>query len=63
MAVSSIKALLSGDISKVWKVVTDVEHYTWRSDLSRTEILGEKQFVEYTKEGYPTTFTITLSIP
>ncbi len=63
MAVSSIKAVLSGDISKVWKVVTDVEHYTWRSDLSRTEVLSEKQFAEYTKEGYPTTFTITLSIP
>ncbi len=28
MAVSNIKAVLSEDISKVWKVVTDVENYT-----------------------------------
>lgn len=63
MAVSNIKAVLSADISKVWDVVTDVENYSWRSDLSRTELLEKKQFVEYTKEGYPTTFTITSSVP
>lgn len=32
---------------------------TWRSDLSKIEIVNEKQFIEYSKEGYPTTFTIT----
>lgn len=63
MAVSNIKAVLSADISKVWDVVTEVENYSWRSDLSRTELLEKKQFVEYTKEGYPTTFTITSSVP
>lgn len=63
MAVSNIKAVLSADISKVWDVVTDVENYSWRSELSRTELLEKKQFVEYTKEGYPTTFTITSSVP
>ncbi|OUN90643.1 SRPBCC family protein [Blautia sp. An46] len=63
MAVSNIKTVLSADISKVWDVVTDVENYSWRSDLSRTELLGKNQFVEYTKEGYPTTFTITSSVP
>lgn len=63
MAVSNIKAVLSADISKVWDVVTDVENYSWRSDLSRTEVLEKEQFVEYTKEGYPTTFTITSSVP
>lgn len=63
MAVSNIKAVLSADISKVWDVVTDVENYSWRSDLSRTELLEKNQFVEYTKEGYPTTFTITSSVP
>lgn len=63
MAVSNIKAVISADISKVWDVVTDVENYSWRSDLSRTELLEKKQFVEYTKEGYPTTFTITSSVP
>lgn len=63
MAVCNIKTVLSADISKVWDVVTDVENYSWRSDLSRTELLEKKQFVEYTKEGYPTTFTITSSVP
>ncbi len=63
MAVSNIKTVLSADISKVWDVVTDVENYSWRSDLRRTELLEKKQFVEYTKEGYPTTFTITSSVP
>lgn len=63
MAVSNIKATFSGDIHKVWEVVTDVKNYTWRSDLSRTEILNDKQFVEYTKDGYATTFTITDTEP
>ena len=63
MAVSNIKTVLSADISKVWDVVTDVENYSWRSDLSRTELLEKNQFVEYTKDGYPTTFTITSSVP
>ena len=63
MAVSNIKTVLSADISKVWDVVTDVENYSWRSDLSRTELLEKNQFVEYTKEGYPTTFTNTSAVP
>lgn len=61
MAVSNIKATLQYDIHKVWEVVTSVEQYTWRSDLGRTEILNEKQFVEYTKEGFATNFTITVT--
>ena len=63
MAVSNIKATLQYDIHKVWEVVISVEQYTWRSDLDRTEILNEKQFVEYTKEGFATTFTITVTEP
>lgn len=63
MAKSQIKTTLPWDIQKVWQVVTDVRGYTWRSDLSRIEVLSETQFVEYTKEGYPTTFTVTKSEP
>ncbi|MDE7390091.1 MAG: SRPBCC family protein, partial [Lachnospiraceae bacterium] len=63
MAISNIKVTFSSDIQKVWEVVTDVKNYTWRSDLSRTEILSEEQFVEYTKDGYATTFTITVTEP
>ena len=63
MALSSIKATFQSDIYKVWDVVTSIENYTWRSDLSKTEILNEKQFVEYTKDGYATNFTITVTEP
>lgn len=63
MAISNIKAIFPGDIQKVWEVVTNVKNYTWRSNLSKTEILNEKQFVEYTEEGYATTFTVTVEEP
>lgn len=63
MAVSNIKVAFQSDIQRVWEVVTSLENYTWRSDLSKIEILNEKQFVEYTKDGYPTTFTITRTEP
>lgn len=63
MITASIKATLQSDIHKVWEVVLDVEHYTWRSDLSRAERIHEKQFIEYTKDDYPTTFTVTAAEP
>lgn len=63
MAVSNVKAVFQSDISKVWETVTSLENYSWRSDLSKIEVLNEKQFVEYTKEGYATTFTITATEP
>ena len=64
MATSNIKALIPSDLRKVWDFVLDIENYgTWRSDLSKTETINEKQFIEYTKDGYPTTFTVTLVEP
>ncbi len=59
MAISKIKAVFAANIQELWSIVTSLENYQWRSDLSRIEVLNEKQFVEYTKEGFPTTFTIT----
>ena len=60
MTVSNIKEVINSDIYKVWEVVLNVDKYsTWRSDLSKIEILNEKQFIEYTKNGYATNFTIT----
>lgn len=47
MAVSNIKVLLQCDINKAWNTVTSLEKYQWRSDLSKIEILNEKQFIEY----------------
>ncbi len=64
MAESTIKAILHRDIETVWKTVLNVENYAgWRSDLSRTETVSEKQFIEYTKDGYPTAFTVTAVEP
>lgn len=63
MAVSNIKAVFQSDIQRVWEVVTSLQNYSWRSDLSKIEVLNENQFVEYTKDGYPTTFTITKTQP
>ncbi len=64
MVTSNIKAMIPSDLRKVWDFVLDIENYgTWRSDLSKTETINEKQFTEYTKDGYPTTFTVTLVEP
>lgn len=62
MAVLSTKVILQCNIQKAWDIVTSVEKYTWRSDLSKTERLNERQFIEYTKDGYATTFTIINAI-
>lgn len=63
MAVSNIKAVFQCDIQKTWETVTSLEKYAWRSDLSKIEIINENQFIEYTKEGYATTFTVTANEP
>ena len=64
MTTSNIKALISGELQKVWELVLDIENYAaWRSDLSKTEVISDKQFIEYTKDGYPTTFIVTLVEP
>ena len=63
MAISNIKALFACDVKKVWDTVTSLDQYEWRSDLSKIEIINEKQFIEYTKDGFATTFTITVSEP
>ena len=63
MAVSNIKAVLLSNIRNVWNIVISLENYQWRSDLSKIERINEKQFVEYAKNGYTTTFSITASEP
>lgn len=63
MAIASIKTTLPYDIKKVWEVMTSLENYAWRSDLDRVDITGETQFIEVTREGFETTFTITVKVP
>ena len=53
VAISNINTIISNDIQKVWNIVLAVDKYnSWRSDLSKTEIINDKQFIEYTKNGY-----------
>ena len=64
MARTNIKAIIQSDIHNIWKIVLAVENYDkWRSDVSKTEIINEKKFIEYTKDGYSTTFTVTFIKP
>lgn len=63
MAISKIKAAFQNDVKDVWDVVTSLNNYQWRSDLSRIEVISDRQFIEYTKDGYATTFTITATEP
>lgn len=63
MAVSNITAVFHENVEKVWEIVTSLQNYSWRSDLSRIEIINEQEFIEYTKEGYVTYFTVTSTEP
>ena len=45
MAISNITAIFQGDIQTIWDIVTSLEEYQWRSDLSRIEVLNEKNFI------------------
>lgn len=63
MAISNIKSVFACDIQKVWDIVTSLENYQWRSDLSKIEVVSATQFIEYTKNGYATTFTVTVCEP
>ena len=44
MARSNIKAVFENDVQTVWNIITDVKNYIWRTDLSKTEIISDKQF-------------------
>ena len=63
MTSSNIKATFQSNVQNVWNIVTSLEKYEWSSDLSRIEVINEKQFIEYTKDGYATTFTTTVVEP
>lgn len=64
MTTSNIRDVIQCDIHKVWETVSTVERYhMWRSDVGRTEVIDEKQFTEYTGDGYSTTFMATAVEP
>ncbi len=59
MVKSNIKKEFNCSIEKLWNIITDNTKYSWRSDLSKIEIVDDKHFIEYSKNNYPTHFTIT----
>lgn len=63
MATSRVTKYFPCPVERVWQVVTDLTNTAWRSDLARVEVLDETHFVEYTKSGYATNFTVTACEP
>lgn len=60
----TIKARLHSDIQKVWDIITDNYNYAWRSDLNRVSVSEDGEtFIEYAKNGFPTTFSVSLKQP
>lgn len=63
MPTSKVAVHFSCPVERVWQVVTDLSNTAWRSDLKRVEVLDESHFVEHTKSGYATNFTVTACEP
>ena len=64
MVTATIKKILNSDIQSVWETVLCVKQYSrWRSDLSKTQVIHDGRFIEYTKDGFATHFTVTKTEP
>ena len=63
MAISYIKATFPTTIENVWAIVTSLTDYSWRSDIDKIEVVNDTTFIEYSKTGIATTFTITVCNP
>ena len=63
MATSRVTVNFPCSVEQVWQIVTDLSRTAWRSDLKRVEVLDEVHFVEHTKSGYATNFTVTACEP
>jgi len=57
----NIKKVFNCEPEKLWNIVTDNTNYSWRSDVSKIEVVNDVEFIEYSSNGYPTYFTITSS--
>ena len=63
MATSKVTVHFPCPVERVWQVVTDLARTAWRSDLARVEVVDAAHFVEHTKSGYATNFTVTACQP
>lgn len=60
--ISTIEKDFDFDIKIIWDIITDFKKYHWRSDISKVDVLNEKEFIETTKDGYSTNFIIIKEI-
>lgn len=63
MIKSKLTRVYSKNCKEVWDIVTNNDEYSWRSDLSRIVVESENKFIEYTKNNFPTYFTILKKEP
>lgn len=63
MATLNIKTAFQCDIEDLWRVITSIKNYQWRSDLRSIEVINDHKFIEHTKDGFATTFTVTAKVP
>ena len=63
MPTSKVSVHFSCPVERVWQTVTDLSNTAWRSYLKRVEVLDDAHFVEHTKSGYATNFTVTACEP
>ena len=63
MPTSKVTVHFSCPVERGGQAVTDLSNTAWRSDLKRVEVLDEAHFVEHTKSGYATNFTVTACEP
>lgn len=63
MTTSQMSRVFPCSIEQLWTTVINLEDTAWRSDLDRVEPLSRNHFVEYTKAGYATFFTVTAQEP
>jgi len=59
MVTANTKVAFLCPVEKVWGIVTDLSNYKWRSDISKIDVVDDKNFVEYTHDGFKTNFIVT----
>ena len=64
MRKSIFETIIHSNIKNIWKIITDNEHYSWRSDILEIKIIEpHHKFIEVSKNGIQTVFTITAIKP
>lgn len=58
MATSNMKVNILCPIEIVWDTVTNLNDFSWRSDLKAVKIIDEHNFIEIAKNGIETYFRI-----